>query len=168
MLWKGTTITIRSYLSFPIRWFCISFAPTYHEGIFRWWQYSRAKFFSYKWFRAQITIKNSFGLLKACFWFSKRVMDKYTSSSFISLFNITQQFRVTEGKNSRTEPCVSLELWETSTTCDKQFIIQRIFEWKGSHKYLLILISQHYSSNKFILVTRFHGENTWCSLLQLY
>ena len=112
MLWKRTTITTRSYLSFPIRWFCISFAPTYHEGIFRWWQYSRAKFFSYTWFRVQITIKNSFGLLKARFD-AQNVL-------FISLFNITQLFRVTEGKNSRTEPLVSLELWETSTTYDKQ------------------------------------------------
>ena len=112
MLWKRTTITTRSYLSFPIRWFCISFAPTYHEGIFRWWQYSRAKFFSYTWFRVQITIKNSFGLLKARFD-AQNVL-------FISLFNITQLFRVTEGKNSRTEPLVNLELWETSTTYDKQ------------------------------------------------
>ena len=54
---------------------CIYSAPIYHDGIFRWWEYSREKFFSYKWSSARITIKNSFFTLKACFRCVQRAMD---------------------------------------------------------------------------------------------
>ena len=60
----------------------------------------------------------------------------YPLLSFISSFSITELLRVREGKNSRIEPCVS---WETSTTCDKEFVIQVILEWKESHIYPLML-----------------------------
>ena len=44
-------------------------------------------------------------------------------------------FELQKEKKSRTEPCVSCKLWETSKACDKQFIIQKNFEWKESQRY---------------------------------
>ena len=38
-----------------------SFAPIYHEGVIKWYQYSREDLLSYKWSRWRLTIKNSFG-----------------------------------------------------------------------------------------------------------
>ena len=85
---------------------------TYHNSEFIWYE-------------------SQFKMLATCYEYQY----KHSSTSFIYLLSITQLFWVAEGKNSRTEPCVSPELWETSTTCEKQFIIQKIFEWRESHRY---------------------------------
>ena len=65
-MWKGTD---------PIHWFFISFAPIYHDGVFKRRPYSRETFFSYKWSSARIRIKNSFSILKARFRCLQRAMD---------------------------------------------------------------------------------------------
>ena len=77
MLWKGTIPQSESP-SDPMKfsYLVILHILCFHlSWVSRWWEYSRPKFFSYKWSSARITIKNSFGLLKARFRCSQRVVD---------------------------------------------------------------------------------------------
>ena len=111
----------RFYSSFPVWWFCTSLATIYHEGVFRWWQYSKQKFF---------TIKNSFGTFKACFRYLQRAMDINTSTSFIFLLSITQQFWNIEEGNSRTEPWLNMNLEKRAKPATSSLSFKRVLNEK--------------------------------------
>ena len=126
----------------PIRRFFIFCASIYHDEAIRWWEYPRGKFFDYKWpSDVAIKSKNSFVTLKACFRCLQCAMAISINTLpqvLLSSLSMTQLIWVTEGKKSWTEPCVSPEFYETSTTCDKEFIIQKIFGRKEIHRYSLL------------------------------
>ena len=101
--------------------FWTSLATIYHEGVFRWWQYSKQKFF---------TIKNSFGTFKACFRYLQRAMDINTSTSFIFLLNITQQFWNIEEGDSRTEPWLNMNLEKRAKPATSSLSFKRVLNEK--------------------------------------